>query len=69
MSTTEVDMLSQQITSQTSGLEISDTTRIGAGLFALFFGAFLLYFTVFAQASVLHNAAHDTRHAITAPCH
>ncbi|HER27173.1 MAG TPA: CbtB-domain containing protein, partial [Rhodospirillales bacterium] len=23
----------------------------------------------FAQPSTLHNAAHDTRHSIAAPCH
>ena len=32
-------------------------------------GAFLLYSTGFAKASVLHDAAHDTRHSIAFPCH
>ncbi len=32
-------------------------------------GIFLLLFTGFAQASVLHDSAHDTRHAIAFPCH
>ena len=62
-------MLSQQVETQAASLEISDTTRIGAALFALLFGSFLLYSTLFAQSEILHNAAHDTRHAITAPCH
>lgn len=33
------------------------------------FGLGLLFLTGFAQASVFHNAAHDTRHAIAFPCH
>ncbi|MEE9427194.1 MAG: CbtB domain-containing protein [Paracoccaceae bacterium] len=32
-------------------------------------GIFLLLLAGFAQASVLHNSAHDTRHAIAFPCH
>ncbi|WP_380054810.1 CbtB domain-containing protein [Falsihalocynthiibacter sp. SS001] len=32
-------------------------------------GVMLLGLAGFAQASVLHDAAHDTRHAIAFPCH
>ncbi|MEE9389160.1 MAG: CbtB domain-containing protein [Paracoccaceae bacterium] len=32
-------------------------------------GIFLLLLAGFAQASVLHDSAHDTRHAIAFPCH
>ena len=32
-------------------------------------GAMLLTLAGFAQASVLHDSAHDTRHAIAFPCH
>lgn len=32
-------------------------------------GILLLGLTGFAQASVLHDSAHDTRHAIAFPCH
>ena len=69
MSTTEVDMLSQQVKPQTADLGISLSGRIGAGVFALMFGTFLLYGTLFSHSEILHNAAHDTRHAVTAPCH
>ncbi|MCP4183388.1 MAG: CbtB-domain containing protein [Hyphomicrobiales bacterium] len=62
-------MLSQQVNTQSAGLEISDTSRISAALFALLFGSFMLYGTVFSHSEILHNAAHDTRHAVTAPCH
>jgi cobalt transporter subunit CbtB len=36
---------------------------------AAFLGMFLLYSAGFAEASVLHDAAHDTRHSIAFPCH
>jgi cobalt transporter subunit CbtB len=68
-SNTEVGMLSQQVETRAAVSEISQTTRIGAALFALLFGSFMLYSTVFSYSEFLHNAAHDTRHAITAPCH
>lgn len=32
-------------------------------------GAVLVLFTAFAPLSAVHNAAHDTRHAVVAPCH
>jgi cobalt transporter subunit CbtB len=32
-------------------------------------GLVLLFAAGFAQASVLHDGAHDTRHAIAFPCH
>jgi cobalt transporter subunit CbtB len=38
-------------------------------LLAVLLGAFILYGVGFAGADVLHNAAHDSRHAITFPCH
>lgn len=62
-------MLSQQVESRTASLAISQSNRIGVALFALAFGSFLLYFTAFSNSQIMHNAAHDTRHAVTAPCH
>ena len=32
-------------------------------------GIFLLAIAGYAQASVLHDSAHNTRHAIAFPCH
>jgi len=32
-------------------------------------GVTLIYFTGFAQASVYHDSAHDTRHTLAFPCH
>lgn len=43
--------------------------RIAAGLSALFLGGFLTFGVGLSQSDSLHNAAHDTRHAIGFPCH
>ena len=36
---------------------------------ALLFGLFIVFTVGFAGASVLHGAAHDTRHSVAFPCH
>lgn len=43
--------------------------RAWPALAAIMLGAFILYGVGFAGADVLHNVAHDSRHAITFPCH
>jgi len=43
--------------------------RYVAAAIAIGFGAFLLFVAGFAGADVLHNAAHDGRHAFAFPCH
>jgi len=48
---------------------ISAQERVLTGTIAALLGVFLLYGAGFAQANLLQNAAHDTRHAITVPCH
>ena len=45
-----------------------DTQLFGIVAAALV-GVFLLAAAGFAQASVMHNGAHDTRHAVAFPCH
>jgi cobalt transporter subunit CbtB len=40
-----------------------------AALPALGLGAFLVFVVGFAQPMMLHNAAHDTRHSLSFPCH
>ncbi|MFQ3183990.1 MAG: cobalt transporter subunit CbtB [Alteromonas macleodii] len=37
--------------------------------FAALAGLILLFASGYAQASVLHDAAHDQRHAMAFPCH
>ncbi len=46
--------------------------RAGAAvpaLLAALLGIFILYGVALAQHEVLHNAAHDARHAFAFPCH
>ena len=48
---------------------ISAQERMATGVVTLLLGIFMLYGVAFAHSDILHNAAHDTRHAITVPCH
>lgn len=50
---------------------VSDSrqARMAAGVAALLFGSFMLFGVGFANSETVHNAAHDTRHAFTFPCH
>jgi len=45
--------------------------RITTGVIMLLTGSVLLFAVGFAQGSgnFMHNAAHDSRHAVTFPCH
>jgi len=43
--------------------------RYVAAAVAIGFGGFLLFVAGFAGADLLHNAAHDGRHAFAFPCH
>ncbi len=48
------------------------TSRVGVkvpALFAALLGLGLLYGVGFAAPAAIHNAAHDTRHAVSFPCH
>ena len=38
-------------------------------LVAFAFGIALVFTTGFAHSAMLHNAAHDTRHSLSFPCH
>lgn len=49
-------------------LAIADT-RATSILAVLTFGIVLLFAAGYAQATVLHDAAHDQRHAMAFPCH
>ncbi len=43
--------------------------RMTIGVVALLLGSFMLLGIGFAHSETIHNAAHDTRHALTFPCH
>ncbi|MEE8308770.1 MAG: CbtB domain-containing protein [Hyphomicrobium sp.] len=40
-----------------------------AAAVAFVFGVGLVFMTGFAHPTTIHNAAHDTRHALSFPCH
>jgi len=40
-----------------------------AAAFGGLIGLFLIYGVGFANPETIHNAAHDTRHAASFPCH
>jgi cobalt transporter subunit CbtB len=44
-------------------------SRFTAATVAFLLGSFLIFAVGFAHPSKLHNAAHDTRHALSFPCH
>lgn len=45
------------------------TSRYAAATAALLFGALLIFGVGFASPELIHNAAHDGRHAFVLPCH
>lgn len=56
------------MTTQTASAARSDSPALGLAL-AVLAGVFLLLASGVAQATVLHDAAHDQRHAMAFPCH
>jgi cobalt transporter subunit CbtB len=52
-----------------SSASVSASSRLLLGVACFMLGAFLVYGVGLAQDANLHNAAHDTRHAIGFPCH
>lgn len=50
-------------------LNLSRAQAVAAGAVTLLFGVFVLYGVGFAQPEAIHNAAHDSRHSFTFPCH
>ncbi len=56
------------MTTQTATIARSDNSALGLAI-AVLAGVFLLFASGVAQATVLHDAAHDQRHAMAFPCH
>jgi cobalt transporter subunit CbtB len=48
---------------------LSISQRMAIGWASLVLGSILIFGAGLAQTSTMHNAAHDTRHAIGFPCH
>jgi cobalt transporter subunit CbtB len=51
------------------GISATRTDALKAALVAAALGLGLVFLTGFAHTIVLHNGAHDTRHALSFPCH
>ncbi len=52
-----------------SGGLIRRMDAVKPAILAIVLGVFILYGVGFAQPRLLHDAAHDTRHAFAFPCH
>lgn len=50
-------------------LASSRSAVVLSSVVSLCLGVFVLFGVGFAQPELLHNAAHDARHAFTFPCH
>jgi cobalt transporter subunit CbtB len=57
------------MTATTHVRSITISQRIVIGFASLFLGSTLIFGVGLAQDQRMHNAAHDTRHAIGFPCH
>ena len=68
--TTETRMTSKTAATDNIKVKVS-SERITLGAVMLLVGTLLIFAVGFAQGAggLLHNAAHDTRHAVTIPCH
>ncbi len=51
------------------GLSISTQQRILGVFLAASLGFFMIWAVGFAQSQTIHDAAHDSRHSFTFPCH
>lgn len=52
-----------------SGGLLRRMAAVKPAILAIVLGVFILYGVGFAQPQLLHDAAHDTRHAFAFPCH
>ncbi|NKB50146.1 MAG: hypothetical protein GKS02_12390 [Alphaproteobacteria bacterium] len=44
-------------------------STIATAVLLAFFGLSLVWMSGFANADILHNGAHDSRHSLVFPCH
>jgi cobalt transporter subunit CbtB len=57
------------MTATVQSRSLSFAQRVAVGVSALFLGSFVIFGVGLAQDARMHNAAHDTRHAVGFPCH
>lgn len=60
-----------QSQSQSAPLSVAGqrSETLKAAAVALFVGVALVFTAGFSHSSTIHNAGHDTRHALSFPCH
>ncbi len=61
------------VAAQSHGIDdqqvVTRTAVVLPAVVAALLGLFILYGVGIAQPNLIHNAAHDTRHALAFPCH
>lgn len=62
-------IMSARTLANADALGSSKTEMLRASLLAFSLGLALVYLAGFAFPETAHNAAHDTRHALSFPCH
>ena len=62
-------MTTHSVALDTGAVSAIRTEVLKAALMAAILGVGLIFVTGFAHTLVLHNGAHDTRHALSFPCH
>jgi cobalt transporter subunit CbtB len=65
----EIDMSQARIVTGTKTKPNARAAAMAAAMIVALFGGVFVYGIGFAGADVLHNAAHDARHANNFPCH
>ena len=68
--TTETEIAVKAVAADVATVKVP-SEHIMLGAVMLIAGALLIFAVGFAEGAggFLHNAAHDTRHAVTIPCH
>lgn len=61
--------MNAQSVSKSAAYASSKTEAMKAAAVALFLGVGLVWLAGFAYPASVHDAAHDTRHALSFPCH
>ena len=61
--------MSNLIARRLEGDAVREASDLWPSILAALFGVFILYGVGFASPLTIHEAAHDSRHAFTFPCH
>lgn len=59
----------EALSATAGGIAELGTGRAVAVIFAALLGLFIVFGAGLAQPDILHNAAHDSRHSFSFPCH